>query len=103
LDLEIKVNELVKRTVKVGLLFNWGRSFDVDVDEKVLRIIAAVNDREYHLIPNAATITRLKAVRNTLVQLMDQDIEVEGDIDEIWELQQVEIPAKMIEKYVRIQ
>jgi hypothetical protein len=94
---------MVKRTVKVGLLFGWSRGFDVDVDENVLRIIATINNREYHLIPNAETIKRLKAVRNKLIQLMDQEIEIEGDIAEVWEKQQVTIPERVIEAFVRVQ
>ena len=94
---------MVKQMIKVRRLFSWSRSFDVDLDENVLRIIATINDREYHLIPNAETITRLKAVRNKLVQLMSQDIEIEGDVLEVWEKQQVTVPERVIEAFVRVQ
>jgi len=94
---------MVKQMIKMGRLFSWSRSFDVNRDENVLRIIAFVGDREYHIAPTPETVNRLKAARNKLVQLMDQDIEVEGDVLEVWEKQQVTVPERVIEAFVRIQ
>ncbi|MCW4038411.1 MAG: hypothetical protein NWF13_06715 [Candidatus Bathyarchaeota archaeon] len=94
---------MVKQMIKVRRLFGWSRSFDVDRDENVLRIIAFVGDMEYHITPTPETVNRLKAVRNKIIQLMNQDIEVEGDVLEVWEKQQVTMPERVIEAFVRIQ
>ena len=94
---------MVKQMIKVRRLFSWSRSFDVVSDENVLRIIVFVGDREYHIEPTPETVNRLKAVRNKLVQIMDQNIEVEGDVLEVWEKQQVTVPERVIEAFVRIQ
>lgn len=94
---------MVKQMIKVRRLFGWSLSFDVDRDENVLRIIAFVGDREYHIAPTPETVNRLKAVRNKLIQFMNQDIEDEGDVIEVWEKQQVTVPERVIEAFVRIQ
>ena len=74
----------------------------MDRDENALRVIVQVSDREYHLDPSPETVNTLKAVRNKLQQLMDTEIEVEGEVLEVWEKQTVQHPAYETEEYVRI-
>jgi hypothetical protein len=93
---------MVSRTVKVGRLFSLSRSFDVDASENVLKIIAHIGDREIHIHPDAATVQRLKTIRDRIKAIMLEDILIEGDVLEVWEKQMVDIPASQREAYVRI-
>lgn len=94
---------MVSQTVKVGRLFSWSRNFSVDRDEGIIEIIAHVGDREYHFVPDAATIQRLRDIRDRVKVIMAEDVKVSGEITEVWEKQLVEELGQTVEKYVRIQ
>ncbi len=94
---------MVSQNVKVGRLFSWSRNFTVNQDEGIIEIVAHVGDKEYHVVPDVATIQRLKDIRDRVKMIMTEKVEVSGEIIEVWEKQLVEEPGRTIEKYVRIQ
>ena len=94
---------MVSKVVKVGRLFSWSRNFSVDQDEGIVEIIVHVDDREYHFVPDAETIDRLKAIRDRVKAIMAEDVEVSGEITEVWGKQMVQYPSYEVEEYVRIQ
>lgn len=94
---------MVSKNVKVGRLFGYSESFEVDRSDSFVKIIAYVGDKEYHVAPNDATIARLKAIRAQFKAILDAEVLINGTILELWEKQMVEEPGRTVEKYVRIQ
>ena len=97
---------MVSRDVPLNRLISWSRNFNVDKDENILNLFfyvgaddgnytGALGDREYKIIPDEATINRLKTVRNQIIALLQNTVQIEGDIEEIWEIQEVEYPSEM--------
>lgn len=95
---------MVSRQVKLNRLISWSRNFDVDIAENILRLIfyvgadggdytGALGDKEYHVKPNTATVTRLKKVRDQIISLLENTVLIEGTILETHEVKEVTIEA----------
>jgi len=94
---------MVKGTIKIEKLFSWSRNFNVDKDENVLEVIYYPNENtELHIIPNAESIAKLKAIRDEIKTIMNRSVELEGTVTERWEKQLVTEEAKQVEKWVKV-
>jgi hypothetical protein len=94
---------MVSGTIKIGKLFSWSRNFNVDKDENVLEIIYYPNDTtELHIVPSAASITKLKAIRDQILAIMNTDVTLDGTVAERWELQTVNHPSFQTQEWVKV-
>ena len=106
---------MVSRDVPLNRLINWSRSFNVDKDENVLSLTfyvgpsngeeytGSIGDREVTVIPDTATVNRLKNIRDQIVSMLKNTVLIEGEISEIWQLQNVDYPAETKVERVKIQ
>lgn len=105
---------MASRTIPLNKLISWSRNFNVDKDENILKIIfhvgvnngdytGVVGDREYHVVPDAATVTRLKNVRDQIIALLQNTVLIEGSVDAVYEVQEVTYPEEVKVELVQIQ
>lgn len=94
---------MVKGTVKIGELFTPVCNFNIDVSGNILKIVYfPTEDVQLIIAPTAETITKLKRIRDGILAVMDQEVELEGSVLERWEKQLVEEPAKTVVKWVQV-
>jgi len=95
---------MVKGTIKISKLFSWSRSFDVDKDENVLRIIYYPNaDTELHIVPDAASIDKLKAIRDEIKAIMNRTVNLEGTVIDQFEKRNVPVEGYTKEAWIRVE
>lgn len=95
---------MVTGTIQVGKLFSWHRNFTVDKDENVLKIIYYPTETtELHIQPTTQSAAKLKLIRDSIKDIMNANVTLEGTIVERWEKQLVTEEARQVEKWVKVE
>jgi len=106
---------MVSRQISLHKLVSVNFNVDWNLEDNILKLIFYVDkdnkdnytgilgDKEYHLVPDKATINRLKAVRDQIRNQLQNTILVEGTIQEAYEVQEVTYPSSIKTELVKVQ
>lgn len=93
---------LVSPTINVDKLFSWSRNFDVNPDETIPRVVYYPDaNTEVHFTPDAGSVTALQNIRDQILAIMVQTVDLSGTETLRLEKQLVDVLATQKEEWVQ--
>lgn len=96
-------SKMVSRTVKRETLFSWHTNFDWTVEGGDIYIwVYPDPDTQLKIKLSAGSADQMKQIRSQILNWMSQTDEWSGTVEERWEKQLVDYPAKKVSEWVRV-